>query len=402
MYNKNNKAYLFLSPSIVVAGGAELYMSAKCKWLQERGWDVYIAGPCNIAPILDYGAAQIIDVQLFNIRPFTMAKHTRRAIVEPVISCLKQYSRVFIESSSVTYGFWGEYISSLIPASHMIFHLSESTPELSKSEKQFLTYKHNRKEYFCINKNIFKKTVLYCDESRCVLSAKMPSVIQDINFDLSCYPKEAFRIGCISRLDKPFLYRCVSDLSKLPIDIELLLVGGVSSPNQNERELEEKIKEVANGGLRIIFTGALCPIPRKLVDTFDFGVGKAGGAFQLARHGIPTFVYSIDSDEPRGMLGFDYNRSPTSGDVEVIDLASALKRQYETSYYSDKPYPLSLVETDTDYSAHFDAFQGGQGEPALRIKGLHHRGIKEWAKGALCTVFGARRYMQITNAVKGK
>lgn len=320
--NVRDRAYVFLSPSVGEIGGAERYLNAKAQWLRERGWSVVILTSHLGSIPFDYGDAKIFRMPELLFRPScTTAKHIDHILSE-VFEELKRYSFVYIESSIISFSFWGEMIAARVGGKHLVFHLGESAPDLTEQELAYLSFKARRNELACIKEkiflDIFSDVSVPCEnavESR-VLVASGGSPVQDVPFDMSKIPKRDCCIGCISRLDKTYLLSAFESVVRFCADNEdlcvvLVVVGDAAVPSKKE-QLAQFEKRASN--LRIVFLGSLNPIPRNLVKTFDVAMGKAGSSWATANEGVPTIVYALDKDICMGILNVDFYRSPSSNE----------------------------------------------------------------------------------------
>lgn len=399
-----SKAYLFLTPSISALGGAERYMAGKTSWLASHDWDVFIAGPCPNLPAVDFGPARIFDIRSFNVRPFSIAETARRAVTGHIVEALSRYNKVFIESSTICFGFWGEYLASQLDADHMIFHLSEEVPRLSMSEIEWLKRKYGRREAFFIKEGIARLALGSVADCEGVLAAYMPPAVEDCECDGALLNKPAFRLGCISRLDKPFLPRALEDIAafakKNPdCSFDVVIVGGATDPDRDE-ECRGRLSEIACGKFPLLMPGGMAPVPRALVRTFDFGFGKAGGSFNLVYEGVPTLSYSVDADEPMGVLGFDLDRNVCAGEAEPVDAVRVLERALIEGEYAERPMPMVISRKAVDYAKHFRAFGNCVG-PRAPLVPIRHASAKERLKGLALTLFGPRGYGLLKRCLKG-
>ena len=398
------KAYLFLTPSISALGGAERYMAGKVSWLISAGWDVFIAGPCPNTPAVDYCSSRIFDIRGFNLRPFTLTEAGRRLVTGDVVATLCRYEQVFIESSTICFGFWGEYLASQLGAEHMIFHLSEEVPKLSMPEIEWLKRKYGRREVFFIKEGIARLALGSVADGRGVLTAYMTSPIEDCECDSALLNKRTYRLGCISRLDKPFLIRAVEELvsfaRKHPeCSFEVVIIGGATDPSRDE-EWKARLSEIVQGRFPLLMPGGMAPIPRALVKSFDFGFGKSGGSSNLACEGVPTLTYSMDTDEPMGVFGFDFARNVCADDGESVDTVSVLERALIEGKYIGQPMPMIVTRKAVDYAKHFKAFGSHDGPRDLLVP-IRHASVKERLKGLTFTLFGPRGYGLLKRLFRG-
>ena len=397
----SDKAYLFLTPSISVLGGAERYMAGKAEWLTSKGWDVFIAGPCPVEPAVDYGGSRIIDIRSFNVRPYTMMEESRHAVIGALLDALIGYQCVFIESSTICFGFWGEYLASLLGAEHMIFHLSEELPSLSGSETDYLKTKRRRGELFFIKEGLARTALGPSVGNEAVLVAYMPPAVADVSCPEHLLEKKGYRLGCISRLDKPFLKNAIDGIACFSMKnpsarLEVVVIGGAST-SSDEMRCRNMLLDAARDAFPVIFAGAMSPVPASLIQTFDFGFGKAGGALNVAGEGVPTLIFSIDTDQPMGVLGFDYNRNVCAYENEPVDLVEVLEQAITKNRYSERPLPMPVVLPASNYAKHFEAFYGHE-SPRNPLVPIRHGSFREHLKGLLFSVVGSRGYERIKKA----
>lgn len=378
-------------------------MAGKAEWLASRGWDVFIAGPRPVEPAIDYGESHIIDIRSFTVRPYTIRGGARYAVIGALVDALDRYERVFIESSTISFGFWGEYLASLLGADHMIFHLSEELPSLSSPEIDFLKRKYRRGELYFIKEGIARSVIGPSVGMEAVLVAYMPPAIANVACAEQLLKKSGYRLGCISRLDKPFLEKAIDGIARFSrdnpnVELEVVIIGGASN-DSDEVQCKRTLTEMARDGFPVVFAGAMSPVPAALVQTFDFGFGKAGGAINIAGEGIPTLSFSIDTDEPMGVLGFDFDRNVCAFEGEAVDLVEVLEKAILKGRYDGRPMPRPVVQSTPNYSKHFEAFYESE-SPHDSLVPIHHGSFKELAKGMLFSLAGSQAYDHIKSYLK--
>ncbi len=306
-------AYIFLTPSIAEIGGAERYLNAKVSWLVENGWDVYILSQYSGKLPFEYEGAELVCFPELAAKPYCVKKARIDRLLETMQRNLQKYELIYIESSTIQISFWGEMLASKVGGRHLLFHLGEKAPNLSRREIEYLSFKASRNEFACITEDVFTRAFSGINiprenmsESR-VLTAWMGDPVQDVSFDDSVIPPSDFRIGCLSRLDKPYLEQalksvrafCAHHKSK---KIACVLIGDSALCGSRER-LEDICRDVSNCSLT--FLGAMSPIPKNLLQSFDVVMAKAGSAIVAAREGVPTIVYGIEDDACRGVVGLE-------------------------------------------------------------------------------------------------
>lgn len=355
------KIYLFLTPSINGIGGAELYVRAKALWLQDNGWDVCIVGAKDGVSTLGFGDAFFFWCPDLVIKPACAGKNRMHRVLGRLNRIVRGYSKVHIESSLIRFAGWGELLAAETGGAHQIFHLAEGVPVLDEWERALLRKKAAANEFACIKEHYFLEVFgtskipdTNLEESR-VLTAFQGNPVEDVPYDLGSIPEADYYIGCISRLNKPYVaqvFKAVSSFAKKHGDkrVAFIVVGESRNPITAVR-----LKVLLLGRLNVItrFTGPLAPLPKCLVSKFDVALEKAGTIFPVARVGVPTIAYSHVDDACMGVIGFDCDKTLSGGESASLNAENLLEDiLVEGKYSGDYRYDLGEYE-QPNYESHF-------------------------------------------------
>lgn len=317
----SNRQYVFITPNIDGIGGAQRYIACKSAWLMERGWSVTVFTlTCSSPVLLPFNGVNVVNIKELALKPSCLSSKQVARIVELMQSSLCSNGEAFIESSTLSLSYWGELLAKAVRARHLVFHLAEMLPVLSRDERRFFALKDSHHELAFISEDFYKS--IFPVESRSsgehFLLARMGSNVVDISFD-DLRDGADCSVGVISRLEKPYLFGAINGLvsfcSNHPDKKVLLDIVG-DSP---DKSINSKIEAMAGGSpnLHIVFRGALAEIPRGLLDSWDVALCKAGAAGLTSRAGVPTIQYGIETDECVGVRCFDFDPNQ-EGDLGTV------------------------------------------------------------------------------------
>lgn len=353
------KKYIFFASCITGMGGAQMYLRNKCLYMQEQGWDVSLVsaqkGKVYISELKKYD--WFIPELGFDYYLFSRRK--RELIVNEIIGKFvqKQYEDVVIESTCISECTWGEVVAERIGGRHFCFILQEYNAVSSLTEQDFLRFKYERYELAGIVKkslqNLFASFYPIESDRSYFLPAYCNNVVEDVvsddlkNIDRQNYD---FVIGCLSRLDKPFIIHAIEDFihyahchsDKYYL---LLMIGGAPEGSAFEMIVKKQLERISNVTLYI--TGYLFPVPSQLLNVCDAFFTSAGSAWVCMRSGVPTISYDGNDFRPIGILGRTTNSSLMRADNEPVqELSSLLDDILEKKLYEKRKQTHELSKPD--------------------------------------------------------
>lgn len=306
--------YIIMTDTIYTIGGGQIYVRNKTRYLEANGWNVIVISStddgCLMIPELQRFESYVLPHLQFPYFFFSMK--ARGNIFEKIKSFLGNYTntKIVVESHNVILACWGEILSKKIQAKHLVFLLYEKISIKSEDLFKFLEFKNSQNLLYGITpesiKNLFKpyreiKEV----ESKSLRAVSQAEVMDIPNFQLDTLKTQDINIGCISRLQKPFVMVVINEIvefaNRFPQkSIQLIMVGG-SSYQETINIIKSKINEAHN--INLILLGKLFPLPQKLFKVVDLFIGVAGSICISAIQGIPSAVININTNKVDEFLG---------------------------------------------------------------------------------------------------
>lgn len=363
------KKYIFFASCIKDMGGAQMYLRNKCLYLQTQGWDVSLVsaqkGKVYISELKKYD--WFIPELAFDY--YLFSRKRRELIVNEITSRFiqKEYDDIVIESTCISECTWGEVVAEKTRARHLCFLLQEDNTVNSPTDRQFLKFKYERHELAGIVQqslqNLFASFSPIIAEKSYYLPAYCNNVVEDVDcdilnrIDIQCVDHI---IGCLSRLDKPFIIPAFKDFinyAQRHRDKKylLLLIGGAPKGSSYEKNINIMFKEVEN--VKLLITGYMYPVPSSLLDKCDAFFTSAGSSWVCKRSGVPTISYDANDLHPIGIMGRTTDNGIMRGDNEpVVELTQLLDEILEEKKYQKQPPSYELSKPD--FSSH-DTFLKG-------------------------------------------
>lgn len=297
-------------------GGAQMYIRNKLLYLCQEGWKVIVIscrGDNVIIPELKEFSSFIPEIAYPS---YLYSKKIKQIIADRLIRAVnsRDNDEVIIESSTIYLSTWGETISKIIGAKHLIFLLPEQNVITNGKILEFMKFKYQRHELAGISKktlpSMFKPFFQIPDNDSCYrLSASCNNVEADVDspylhqIDKTCFD---YIIGGFSRLDKPFVNAAVNDFcqyASLNIHKKFLFIwiGDAPKGSRVPSAIAKKMQNAPN--VEFILTGYLYPVPTRLLELCDVLISAAGSSRVCMRSGIPTITYDSNDLRPIGILG---------------------------------------------------------------------------------------------------
>lgn len=308
------KKYVFLTPSVINMGGAQMYIYNKASWLIERGWAVNVFSALDGKIVIDALRNLNTIVPELNFYSYVFSHRRRNTILKKINSCIydMKYDEVVIESTCIAQSTWGEILATEGNAKHIIYLLQEYNI-LPPNLRNFFIFKHERKELVGITQQSLKDmfSSFYCikyEDSYC-LPAWCTNVLADIDSPIIQkinWTDFDFCIGCLSRLDKPFIPIAINDLYECVLkypekQIVIVMIGASPDGYSIEDQIRRKFQSINN--VKVYITGFIFPIPTRLLECFDMFFTSAGSVKVCQRSGVPTISIDALDGKPIGIYG---------------------------------------------------------------------------------------------------
>lgn len=404
------KKYLILTALITDIGGGQIYTKNKYLYLQENGWDVVVFSA-------EYGNVIMID-ELRNFEnnivyelkhpPYLFSKKTQNIIVNDIVirSLLDNKDEIIVESQTIATALWGELIAKKLKCKHFIFLLMELYGNMHVSTMDYLNFKHKRKELVGItNKSLellFKNYKTLEQSEKYFLNAVCSNSVEDVdNPIIDSISKMDINIGCISRLQKPYIDTMIDEIVRFAKrnnkkSIQLVLVGG-SPYIKTEQKIINKVKSANN--IKLIMTGRLFPIPRKLFKIMDIFIGVSGSAQASASEGVLTMILDVRDHKPIGLLGYDtqnclYADTKTNASISTI-LDNVLIKEQLHNNYQKMNINIKITDFRNEFNNHLEFLQTSASDKEYYVIKTKNIGIKNKTKKALVIIMGFKAYEKL-------
>ncbi|WP_315352185.1 hypothetical protein [Phocaeicola abscessus] len=140
----NSKLFVFITPSIVNIGGAQLYIARKKGYLESLGWKVIIIS-CIEGEIIIPNLKDSMNVVIPMLKmPFSITNKSRRAKIKRRI-VIPAADLIVVEANTIALSIWSEYIFDESSIKKICYPLSEQFPSFSKDEINYLCFKLEQK-----------------------------------------------------------------------------------------------------------------------------------------------------------------------------------------------------------------------------------------------------------------
>lgn len=367
------KIYIILTGIIYDIGGGQIYINNKREYLEKKNWEVHIFS-------YRYGKTiRINELKKYekNVNralkypPGLLSNNDRNRLIDTIIFRVglkpgveKLYNEIVIESNTIPISMWGELIAEKLNCKHIIYLLYEHFPKFSTSVLQYLDYKHNRKELAGITPEslsaLFDGFKILGDDEKIQLKACVGDVVREgiIEKKIDDLNSLDFNIGCISRIEKPFVNTLIQDVTffadKNPQKKILLLIIGDAPKEKIKRNIRKKIKPFSN--INLVMTGALFPIPKKIFYQMDIFFACAGAARLCAHHGALTASIDVNTHKSIGYLGYDTDKTiygnPNSPQKSVFSVLEDVLIKKKLPQKKDRNFDLKLIDFRSEYANH--------------------------------------------------
>lgn len=349
--------YVFLTRNINRIGGAELYLSRKIEYLEEREWKVLVLfydneGECLIPNLAKYQKNFFPQLRL-------PVGNVSKTIKDKILSIVTEYNalKVVIESFSPELAVWGEYISSQIKGKHFVYLIDESLSPLTSRMKDFLLYKINQNLLYCIKKQVIESSLPSISDS---LLYNIELAAQGCNYGnvasikdevVECISSDRINIVSLGRLEKPYMRHMVNSVVLFCKSHPNLKFNFIFAGDTRDRKIKnvlfDCLKESPN--IELIHLGYKWPLPKELFKKANVVLASAGSARVGHQEGVPTICIDSKDYEAIGLFGINTDntlfRSPQDPSKTILQYLEEIIIDKLYSHYAPTKLPL-------DYSEH--------------------------------------------------
>jgi len=395
--------YVFITPTISYMGGAQMYIRNKYVFLRDRNWDVVIITASKGKSIVLKDLYQYKDNCFpelrYNCYEFQQKKVHK--ICSNIIKVIGDTSgEVIIESTCLEESTWAEYVAEMIGAKHILYTLQESNVISNRDFFSFLEFKHKRRELAGITQGSIKQMFAPFKTIDTVLSYSLSAACSNVEENVPIPDIDGLEnqnydkiVGCLSRLDKPFVEQGIVGLigyckKYSSLKVGLLLIGG--APVSYIKRIKKITSSVPN--LKVVITGYIYPVPTGLLEMCDVLFSSAGSARVCERSGVPTISFDSNDLKPIGILERTTNNSMFRGaDEPELDFVNLLEDVIDRKKFNriESHYNTNPI----DYSSHLNFLAlSDKTQDYYDVMSIQLVSIKEKNRSRVLNVLGAKFY----------
>ncbi|MCR4900451.1 MAG: hypothetical protein K5907_06520 [Treponema sp.] len=359
--------YVFLTFAVHGIGGTQIYVRNKLLFLQKHGWGVKIItsepGDNIMVKELAPYAKDIVPTIVKN--PGICSNREREEALRRMIELVgTSGENVVIETNFMAATPWGEMLAERLHARHLILLIQEDYRLNAPKYQRFFAWKYDRGELAANTSTAILQLLegyrnIPKDKSP-LLEACCSNVVEEYKSpEIDSLIEEAdYHIGSIGRLNKPFVYPMVSQLSAFARfhpdkRFQLILFGG--SPDKLDIR---NILSLTLDNFHIAITGPIFPVPLHLIQKMDVFIASAGGARTSYEAGGITITIDANDYEPIGIMGVDTKMTIKRDEkIKILSLKELLTK----ILFSDKKFtkpPIVLEDIEREFVKHLDYLKG--------------------------------------------
>lgn len=358
----NSKLFVFITPSIVNIGGAQLYIARKKGYLESLGWKVLIIS-CIEGEIIIPNLKDSMNVVIPMLKmPFNITNKSRRAKIKRRI-VIPAADLIVVEANTIALSIWSEYIFDESSIKKICYPLSEQFPSFSKDEINYLCFKLKQKLLYGITPKsipmILGENLPYDTWLKAI--GCRSNIVDDITNINIRIPKADYTILSLGRLDKPYIPYAFASVRKFASEnkykrINLILVGDNNYNVYRDFSVEEK-------NLNVIKTGALFPIPRTIFQNSNVAIASAGCVSVCTLEGVPTIVVDANDYKAIGIFKQTTNnsmfREQHEPQIEIVQLLNEVLIENKYKNITEMP------DVSLDYSKHLEIIEQPYDNPEI-------------------------------------
>jgi hypothetical protein len=393
-----DKKYVILTNTIFDIGGAQIYTRNKYVYLKEKGWNIFIFSICHGDTIIlkELKRFESSIIRKLHYPPCIFSKRSQKKTINDMIEMLKlslklgEQDKIIIESHIISLSLWGELLSEKLKCKHLIYLLQESFSNLNISTMKFFDFKHKRRELAGITSKslelLFKNYKSINSNENYWLKAACTNVVEDVHDPIiENIAKLDINIGCISRLQKAFIKTMIKEVvifakKNKDKNILLLLIG--DAPDKITKKMIIYITKFSEN-IKLIFTGRMYPLPKKLFELIDIFIGNAGSARVSASEGALTLTVDVINHKPIGLLGYNtndvlYSEYDTKSDLSISSMLEDIfiNKKFQIKDKNNN-YNNGLKNFMKEYDKHLSFLNSSVGEKeycnVMRIKSINKK-----------------------------
>lgn len=389
-----------------------MYIRNKVVWLRSQGWEVDLIsvnkGNVIISELKEFNT--FISELQFAIYLFSERKQNK--VLNQLINQIQTngYDEIIIESTCIGITTWAEVLAKKIGAKHLAYLLQEMNVVDNPHLQEFFKFKHKRKELASITdqslKQMFERFSPIPSELSYKLTAYCNNVVEDIDSQFLHqidWERYDYKIGCLSRIDKPFIMTAVTNFANFAQyhnnkKFLLFMIGGAPENSQYAGNIKKVFDKIGN--VELVISGYMFPIPAKLLESFDAFISSAGSCWACMRSGVPTIAIDGNDFMPTGVMKHTTLHSLFRGkDEPALDYQRIFEEVIINKKYSKFVPEHEFVEPD--FTEHMKFLNAS--EKNLEYYNIDIRNLTSSEKKIRVALYviGASNYMKLS-LLKGR
>lgn len=304
----NMKNYIFLVKGIEGLSGGPRYVNNKCRFLKEKGWNVYVFWSFDIAPVVldqlkpfDNKKFIVHELQFY---PCWFTTNQQDAIIERIVKQVETRGTIVVESNKLQLGAWGEMLAHRLNAKHINFVTTERIQIHNKGTFDFCYAKLKRNEFFTINapavNHLFSNYISFENPEDYYWSAMQEVEVKEYSFpSFDNLPNADYTITHFGRT-KSYLPYVLEQLKEFVeqhprLKFNLFFLGEMYG-------VEEIYNCFSNDNVQIAFHPAVKVIPLQVLKKSDIIIATAGCAILASVYGGKVISMDVNRKVPLGFL----------------------------------------------------------------------------------------------------
>lgn len=366
------KKYIFFTSDIYPVGGIQIYLSGKIKFLEKKGWKIYVffntfhKGNCVFPKLNEFKNGKF---ECLSFLPNELGEKVVDYSLKKMLNYINYADSddVLIESHYDVTALWAELFAEKTKGKHVCLCCNEVFRGTNKYYEKFIDffkYKYDRNELLGISSESMQKLFygrfdsIPIDDSH-VFKAAADNPIQEIkNEVIDKIKRKEFNICYIGRAGKQSFLPILDGVNKFIKNVgnvycQFIIVADTSA--DEVKRIEELFSEIKN--VNLIFTGTLSPVPKRLFELIDVTVASSGCAIMSANEGIPTVLVDANDYKSNGLFGYDTeNFLYREKDGLCEDIEKTLEKVFNKEYLG-KQFKLNRkAHNELYYNEHLKYF----------------------------------------------
>lgn len=351
------KKYILVVNNISDVGGAELYILRKAKFLEKKGFRIFIiSAKANNIKFKEFYNYKFLEIKEMNFSPNRLSKNQREKVMDTFLNFIdyKESDTIFLESHQIYPSFWGEIFSERIKCTNLVYCI---TPMVVKNKLW--------KRFF--NKKLIFHELLGCNESYIpeTFGNDYNNIFFNIPFDKDEIKEEHtnekpkgydLKILTISRIEKTYIKQSILDLiefcKKNPS--KRIKYDLVVSKNEGKdfMELTKIVKNANLENLDLNISGPVLELTTSIFENHDIFLGMGTAVLNAVSMDVPSLVVDYRNNKYYGFFGVDHyefgaGKKKADKNLDYF-LYRLINKEIDIEEIKDKAYSYFLQNYEND------------------------------------------------------